>query len=85
MGQATRIPTKLPSVKRPRSAEVKRYGGGEKIVGERVEMATILWRVSILLVYLGWGCAYPPKTTPYMIDAIRIPGTRRRGKGRTKR
>jgi hypothetical protein len=36
------MPMKLLRVKRPRSAEVKRYGGAERREGVRVETATTL-------------------------------------------
>jgi hypothetical protein len=40
------MPMKLLRVKRPRSAEEKRYGGGENRSGDTVEIATILVKVS---------------------------------------
>lgn len=82
MGQAITIPMKLLSEKRPRSAEEKRYGGGEKISGERVDIITTLFTVNDLFQSPG-GVTYPPSATPYMMDAIRTPGISNRGNGST--
>jgi hypothetical protein len=87
IGQATTMPMKLLNVKRPRSAEENRYGGGEKRSGAIVEIMTTLG-----LLALGFYCdreifeeTYAPRTTPYMADAAKTPGTRSMGKGKMKR
>lgn len=50
IGQAIMMPMKLLNAKRPRAGAVKRYGGGPKRDGARVEIATTLGNVSLIHV-----------------------------------